>query len=410
MNKMSFEIKLAMMLFCLGGAFPALGDSLAIYNYDKDSTLSLAMECDSGETTDRSKIDRAKAEAHYLEYLSKNIPSFQAARVNLRLGALYTVESDPRGGIMPDYEKGQKYLEKVLELEPERIDLTTIRARTLLASSPIFSEEDRIRKRLDLYEWLSSLDNTKYHKLWLPLKPDEDAIRPIVLKKLQGLVPKLKVVEAMNIVSSVSSSSNREVLLTKIINRFPGEKISELARQEIDSQGDDLSDKVITWLDGARDSSNTTKPNTQDKLTSSVIANKEDSFSIPEEIVHNERIQAMELLLSANSTWLKFSRPKSLSQSRTYIPLNCWHKTIMELNPLYVYQHRHNIVVVLRRVNDIEEGKYICVSHSSYLPTSGDDGFELSPNPMKGNKHTLRKGLFAFKRNRSKVQDIQPIN
>ncbi len=80
------------------------------------------------------------------------------------------------------------------------------------------------------------------------------------------------------------------------------------------------------------------------------------------------------------------------------IPSQYWADPIKALHPVKVYTHRVNLVVV-RHVHDgIEEGKYIYISISSYLPWPGDDGFEFTPNPLSGNKYTLGEGVFDFKR------------
>ena len=72
------------------------------------------------------------------------------------------------------------------------------------------------------------------------------------------------------------------------------------------------------------------------------------------------------------------------------------------LHPVKVYTHRVNIVVVQRMRGETEEGKYIYIMISSYLPQSGDDGFVFSPNPRSGNTYSLGDGVFDFKRTRSR--------
>ena len=79
-----------------------------------------------------------------------------------------------------------------------------------------------------------------------------------------------------------------------------------------------------------------------------------------------------------------------------------WADGIKALNPIKVYKHRTNIVVVQRIIDGTEEGKYICLPISSYLPMTGDDGFVFSPEPLSGNRYTLGNGVFDFKRTRSK--------
>ncbi len=84
------------------------------------------------------------------------------------------------------------------------------------------------------------------------------------------------------------------------------------------------------------------------------------------------------------------------------IPRDCWAEGIRALHPIRVYSHRANIVVVQRMSEGTEEGKYINILISSYLPQTGDDGFVFSPNPTSGNTYKLGNGVFDFKRTTGK--------
>ena len=84
------------------------------------------------------------------------------------------------------------------------------------------------------------------------------------------------------------------------------------------------------------------------------------------------------------------------------IPAAYWTEGIKRLKPLKVYTHQVNVVVVQHVTENTEEGKYIYIPISSYLPLSGDDGFVFSPNPNSGNTYTLGNGVFDFKRMRNK--------
>ena len=84
------------------------------------------------------------------------------------------------------------------------------------------------------------------------------------------------------------------------------------------------------------------------------------------------------------------------------IPPAYWAERIKALQPLKVYTHRVNIVVVQHITDGIEEGIYIYIPISSYLPEPGDDEFEFTPNPKTGNTYTLGDGVFEFKRTRTK--------
>jgi len=66
-----------------------------------------------------------------------------------------------------------------------------------------------------------------------------------------------------------------------------------------------------------------------------------------------------------------------------------WTDEIKRLNPIRVYIHRVNIVVVQRESANREEGTYIYIPISSYLPRSGDDGFTFTE---------IGDGVYDFKR------------
>ena len=85
-------------------------------------------------------------------------------------------------------------------------------------------------------------------------------------------------------------------------------------------------------------------------------------------------------------------------QPSTEIPERYWADGIKALKPIRVYEHRVNVVVVQRESKNLEEGKYIYIPVSSYLPMSGDDGFTFEPNPKTGNIYDLGTGVFNYKR------------
>ena len=80
------------------------------------------------------------------------------------------------------------------------------------------------------------------------------------------------------------------------------------------------------------------------------------------------------------------------------IPRRFWAEGIKELKPIKVYTHRVNIVATQKFRDNVEEGKYIYIPVSSYLPMDGIDGFTFQPNPMKGNQYNLGDGIFDYQR------------
>ena len=75
-----------------------------------------------------------------------------------------------------------------------------------------------------------------------------------------------------------------------------------------------------------------------------------------------------------------------------------WAPAIRELKPIKVYTHRVNIVVVQKVHDNVEEGKYINILISSYVPMDGVDGFTFHPNPLKGNQYHLGDGVLDYQR------------
>jgi hypothetical protein len=100
------------------------------------------------------------------------------------------------------------------------------------------------------------------------------------------------------------------------------------------------------------------------------------------------------------SNWIRGAEENTQEEDGTFnIPSKHWAEDIKALKPVKVYTHRVNMVVVQWIKDNVEEGKYICIPISSYLPHSGPDGFEFTPNPLQGNLYQLREVL-DFKRNR----------
>ena len=81
------------------------------------------------------------------------------------------------------------------------------------------------------------------------------------------------------------------------------------------------------------------------------------------------------------------------------IPSKYWTDRIKALHPLKVYTHRVNVVVVQNVEGDIEQGKYIYIPVSSYIPMTGDDGFTFTP--------TKDDDVFDYKRSTAKSKTSQ---
>lgn len=83
---------------------------------------------------------------------------------------------------------------------------------------------------------------------------------------------------------------------------------------------------------------------------------------------------------------------KATRTSTGDVPPDFWVGTLKELNPRRVYLHRVNLAAVLRAEGQTEEGLYICLPISSYIPMHGTDGFEYT---------RLARDVMAYRRSLS---------
>jgi hypothetical protein len=114
------------------------------------------------------------------------------------------------------------------------------------------------------------------------------------------------------------------------------------------------------------------------------------------------------LVNAAHHTYAGYARAINAGEevARPEIPEKYWAKGIRELKPIKVYTHMVNIVVAQKILDNVEEGKYINIPISSYLPMDGIDGFTFQPNPLKGNQYHLGDGVFDYQR--TVKTDISP--
>ena len=105
---------------------------------------------------------------------------------------------------------------------------------------------------------------------------------------------------------------------------------------------------------------------------------KKEGYSIPNKLSFND--------LKKSALEMFFAYVKAVDageeKSVTEIPPRYWTDPIKTLNPVKVYRHMVNIVVVQKITDGVEYGKYIYVPFSSDRPHSGVgiDGFTFTPD------------------------------
>ena len=117
--------------------------------------------------------------------------------------------------------------------------------------------------------------------------------------------------------------------------------------------------------------------------------------------IENTTLSQNKLPEAAHQTYAGYVRAIHAGKensSSTEIPEKSWARAIRALKPIKVYTHRVNIVVAQKVRDNLEQGKYINIPVSSYLPMDGVDGFSFQPNPKKGNRYHLGEGVFDYQR------------
>ena len=86
------------------------------------------------------------------------------------------------------------------------------------------------------------------------------------------------------------------------------------------------------------------------------------------------------LAIAALQTHIRYIKAVNSGAQKPSVEISkqYWSDEIKRLNPITVYRHRGNIVVVQRASANRQEGKYISILISSYAPQSGDDGFTFT--------------------------------
>ncbi|MFA5863704.1 MAG: M56 family metallopeptidase [Phycisphaerae bacterium] len=84
-----------------------------------------------------------------------------------------------------------------------------------------------------------------------------------------------------------------------------------------------------------------------------------------------------DLVQGAELTYMRHMRKGKNSGDNGIAP-ELWTEPVRELKPLYVYTHMANLVVVLKKTDQVEEGLYIALPISSSIPDGGSDGFVLT--------------------------------
>ena len=96
--------------------------------------------------------------------------------------------------------------------------------------------------------------------------------------------------------------------------------------------------------------------------------------------------------LATHAAWVRAVNAGA-AQPDEDIPAAFWADEIAALEPIRVYTHRANLVVAQRIAHGIEEGKYITLLISSYLPMQGVDGFTYSPDPQDNGQYHVHESL-----------------
>ncbi|MFA5393075.1 MAG: hypothetical protein WC081_03100 [Candidatus Ratteibacteria bacterium] len=109
---------------------------------------------------------------------------------------------------------------------------------------------------------------------------------------------------------------------------------------------------------------------------------KREDYSMPNKLLLGDlQKSALEMYI----TYVK-AVDAGKEKSVTEIPPRYWTDPIKVINPIKVYTHRANVVLVQKVTNGVESGKYIYIPFSSYLPQNGDDGFTFTLKALSNDR------------------------
>ena len=114
-------------------------------------------------------------------------------------------------------------------------------------------------------------------------------------------------------------------------------------------------------------------------------------------------IDTKETAEAARETYHAMRRERGVDVDAFNIPSGLWADPIRALHPVRVYMHHYNTVIVLKESDGFEEGVYVCLPISSWIPRSGVDGFVFTridgEGPVDG-RHS--DSIYLFKRTKSR--------
>ncbi|MBN1515930.1 hypothetical protein JXA32_05130 [Candidatus Sumerlaeota bacterium] len=111
------------------------------------------------------------------------------------------------------------------------------------------------------------------------------------------------------------------------------------------------------------------------------VESEDDAATIPVELADNDdaAMFSNDLVGDAQKTYVAYLKENKTGEAQQGVEISSeyWADGIKALNPAKVYLHLCNLVVAQNVEDGIETGVYIYLPISSYLPQSGDDGFNF---------------------------------
>ncbi|WP_404308654.1 M56 family metallopeptidase [Neorhodopirellula lusitana] len=167
------------------------------------------------------------AEAFYLRYLPRAKTSMERCEIYTQLSVLFSTTLSRELGEEKDLPKAREYARKAIAEEPERISRAIILARLRTFGSDM-PRDEIFQKRLNVYQWLTSWDETSIRNNWTPTRfhpYKKDYYFNVFVNHWKNVTE----TEAANL---VSSAHDDPVKLKQIIDTVPGTEAAERAAEK----------------------------------------------------------------------------------------------------------------------------------------------------------------------------------
>jgi hypothetical protein len=206
--------------------------------------LAKAIAYDDEVNAGKGTGNQLLAEKHYLAYLGQEQAPDRSAWAYTQLGLLFSTNVNADRREKPDFAKARRYFAKAIELQPEAVNFTMLRAR-LGRAVPMASKSELLEVAIDGYKWMKDVQEGDLKKLWSAdfYPPQQDMA--LAYASFKSLFDRVWQVEGRNLVHTAMLTDDRLASLRRIGTELPNTPAAAAAQAKIDALTTHLADRTL---------------------------------------------------------------------------------------------------------------------------------------------------------------------